>query len=200
MTHRRPASGLALILSTLVPSLLFLASCKSPSSEEVKKSMEIVGLESKWVSREYRTWPHPKLVLVPAITFRVKNLSSAPLTFVNFNALFRESDATKFNGDCYLAAIRNKGVPPGELSDPIFMKSNLGVDGTTLASIRDNKLWKPRRKDRTPSRSASGSCPGPLISRKTRHPRPRRTPRRTPRNRPSVGPQPPIGLGFRILM
>jgi hypothetical protein len=133
---------LVLILALLLPSLALLPACKSPSSEEVKKSMEVVGLESKWVSREYRTWPHPKLVLVPAITFRVKNLSSAPLTFVNFNALFRESDATKFNGDCYLAAIRDKGVPPGELSDLITMTSNLGVDGTTLASIRDNKLWK----------------------------------------------------------
>jgi hypothetical protein len=142
MTHRRSASGLILILALLLPSLAFLSACKSPSSEEVKKSMEVVGLESKWVSREYQTWPRPKLVLVPAITFRVKNLSSAPLTFVNFNALFRESDATKFNGDCYLAAIRDKGVPPGELSDLITMTSNLGVSGTTLASIRDNKLWK----------------------------------------------------------
>ncbi len=142
MIHRRPASGLIIFLTLLLPSLALLSACKSPSSEEVKKSMEVVGLESKWVSREYRTWPHPKLVLVPAITFRVKNLSSAPLTFVTFNALFRESDATKFNGDCYLAAIRDKGVPPGELSDLITMTSNLGVEGTTLASIRDNKLWK----------------------------------------------------------
>jgi hypothetical protein len=142
MNNRRPASGLVLILALLLPSLAFLAACKSPNTEEVKKSMEVVGLESKWVSREYKTWPHPKLVLVPAITFRVKNLSSEPLTFVNLNALFRESDATKFNGDCYLAAIRDKGVAPGELSDPITMTSNLGVEGTTLASIRDNKLWK----------------------------------------------------------
>jgi len=142
MNQRCPASGLVLILALILPSLALLSACKSPSTEEVKKSMEVVGLESKWVSREYRTWPHPKLVLVPAITFRVKNLSSAPLTFVNFNALFRESDATKFNGDCYLAAIRDKGVPPGELSDPITMTSNLGTEGTTLASIRDNKLWK----------------------------------------------------------
>ncbi len=143
MIHRRPAFGLALILSALLPSLALLSACKSPSSDEVKKSMEVVGLESKWVSREYKTWPRPKLILVPAITFRVKNLSSAPMTFVNFNALFRESDATKFNGDCYLAAIRDKGVPAGELSDLITMTSNLGVEGTTLASIRDNKLWKP---------------------------------------------------------
>jgi hypothetical protein len=133
---------LVLILALLLPSLALFSACKSPSTEEVKKSMEVVGLESKWVSREYKTWPHPKLVLVPAITFRVRNISAAPLTFVNFNALFRESDATKFNGDCYFAAIRDKGVAPGELSDPITMASNLGVEGTTLASIRDNKLWK----------------------------------------------------------
>jgi hypothetical protein len=143
MNNRRPLTGLVLSLALLIPSLAFLAACKSPNTEEVKKSMEVVGLESKWVSREYRTWPHPKLVLVPAITFRIKNLSSAPLTYVNFNALFRESDATKFNGDCYLAAIRDKGVPPGELSDPITMTSNLGVEGTTLASFKDRKLWKP---------------------------------------------------------
>jgi len=143
MKHRRPLSTLVLGAALLLPSLALLSACSSPSSDQVKTSMEIVGLESKWVSREYKTWPHPKLVLVPSVTFRVKNLSDAPLTYVNFNALFREADAAKFNGDCYLAAIREKAVEPGALSDPITMTSNLGVEGASLASFKDQKLWKP---------------------------------------------------------
>ncbi len=142
MKHRRLPFARAVAAAVLIPLILVVAGCKTPSDDEVKKSVEIVGLESKWVAKEYKTWPHPKLTLVPTITFRVKNLTSAPLTFVNFNALFKEMNAVENNGDNFLSAIRDKGILPGELSDPIFMKSNFGVEGTSLASFKDNPSWK----------------------------------------------------------
>jgi len=46
-------------------------------------------------------------------------------------------------GDCYLAAIRGDGVPPGGTSDVISLKSNLGVDGKTVEGIRANPAWQP---------------------------------------------------------
>lgn len=131
----------ALIL-TLAVATFFMPACKKMSTEELKNSMEIVDVETKWVAKEYRAWP-PKLVLVPVISFRVKNISEKPLSYVNFNAIFKFQGETKNLGDSFLAAIRKKPVQPGELSSVITLKSNYGVEGKTLDSFKNNPYWKP---------------------------------------------------------
>lgn len=131
----------ALMISLLATGLFFPA-CKKMSTEELKNSMEIIDVETKWVSKEYRAWP-PKLVLVPVISFRVKNISDKPLSYVNFNAIFKFKDETKNLGDNFLAAIRKKPVMPGEVSPVITLKSNYGVEGKTLDSFKNNPYWKP---------------------------------------------------------
>ncbi|RFT16171.1 MAG: hypothetical protein OP8BY_1775 [Candidatus Saccharicenans subterraneus] len=131
----------ALMLSLIISGLFFPA-CKKMSTEELKNSMEIIDVETKWVSKEYRAWP-PKLVLVPVISFRVKNISDKPLTYVNFNAIFKFKDEAKNLGDNFLAAIRKKPVMPGEVSQVITLKSNYGVEGKTLDSFKNNPYWKP---------------------------------------------------------
>ena len=50
---------------------------RTVSEEELEASFELVDLETKWVAKEYQPWP-PKLVLVPAIAFKVKNLTAPP--------------------------------------------------------------------------------------------------------------------------
>ncbi len=132
---------LALMISLLASGLFFPA-CKKMSTEDLKNSMEIIDVETKWVSKEYRAWP-PKLVLVPVISFRVKNISDKPLSYVNFNAIFKFKDETKNLGDNFLAAIRKKPVMPGEVSPVITLKSNFGVEGKTLDSFKNNPYWKP---------------------------------------------------------
>jgi len=132
---------LGLILTVALVSLL-LPSCKSISPEELKASLEIVEVSSKWVAKTYQPWP-PKLVLVPTITFRVKNISAKPLNYVNFNAIFKFRDDQENLGDNFLAAIRKEPVPPGGTSKIITLKSNFGVEGTGLAKFKDNPQWKP---------------------------------------------------------
>jgi len=129
------------LLIGVVASILSLPSCKSISTEELKNSMEITDVETKWVSKEYRAWP-PKLILVPVISFRVRNLSDKPLTYVNFNAIFKFKGEAKNLGDNFLAAIRKKPVMPGEKSQVITLKSNYGVEGKTLQSFENNPYWK----------------------------------------------------------
>ncbi len=114
---------------------------KTMSSEELKNSLEIVDVETKWVAKYYQPWP-PKLILVPAISFRVKNLSNKPLHYINFNANFRFKDDYENLGDCFLAAIRGKPIMPGELSERILLKSNYGVEGKSLSSFHNNPHWK----------------------------------------------------------
>jgi hypothetical protein len=125
----------------VLAGMVWAAACSIPKEEEIKSWMQIVDMETKWVSKEYRAWP-PKLTLVPAISFRVKNVSPKPLTYINFNAIFKFKDDEENLGDSYLAGIRGTPVPPGELSPVIFMKSNFGVEGNSLASFTNNPMWK----------------------------------------------------------
>jgi len=129
-----------LVLAAL--ALAGLPACKTMTSEELKSSIEVLDYSSSWVSKYYQPWP-PRLILVPQISFRIKNIGAEPLTYVNFNAVFQFKGEAENFGDAFMAAIRGKAVPPGETSDVIVLKSNLGVDGKNLAGIRDNPSWKP---------------------------------------------------------
>jgi len=111
------------------------------SAEELKDKIEITDVDTVWVKKYYQAWP-PKLTLVPAISFRVKNISSEPLKYINFNANFRFKDDYENLGDCFLAAIRSEPVMPGEKSDVILLQSNYGVEGKTLNSFKNNPNWK----------------------------------------------------------
>ena len=121
---------------------LLLSACKGVSPEELKASVEIIEMSSKWVEKTYQPWP-PKLTLVPTISFRVKNVSGKPLNYLNFNAIFKFRDDQENLGDNFLAAIRKEPILPGEASSAITLKSNFGVEGKSLASFKDNPQWKP---------------------------------------------------------
>src|SRR5512136_2991493 len=123
-------------------ALAVLPACKTMSSEELKSSIEVLDYTSSWVSKYYQPWP-PRLILVPQIKFRIKNIGAKPLTYVNFNAVYQFKGDPENFGDAFMAAIRGKAVPPGGTSDLIILKSNMGVDGKNLAGIRDNPAWKP---------------------------------------------------------
>jgi len=131
----------AFITSALVLSLISSA-CHSVPSEELKQSIQVVDLETKWVSKYYQPWP-PRLILVPMISLRIKNVGPNPLKHVNLNAIFKFKGDRENLGDNFFAAIRDNAVKPGETSELVTLKSNFGVEGKTLASFKDNFFWKP---------------------------------------------------------
>jgi hypothetical protein len=131
-----------ILLAGGVVTVLLLSSCKSMSTDELKKTIEIIDVETKWVSKHYQPWP-PRLFLVPVMSFRVKNIGVEPLTYVNFNAIFKFKGDPENLGDNFLAAIRGKAIMPGDTSDVITLKSNFGVEGKGVESIRNNPQWKP---------------------------------------------------------
>lgn len=131
-----------ILLAGGVLSVLLMSSCKSMSTDELKKTIEIIDVETKWVSKYYQPWP-PRLLLVPVLSFRVKNIGVEPLTYVNFNAIFKFKGDPENLGDNFLAAIRGKAIPAGDVSDVITLKSNFGVEGKSVESIRNNPQWKP---------------------------------------------------------
>lgn len=135
----KKTAALVFVLGALSP--LFQASCARMTPQELKAAVEITDVETKWVSKLYQQWP-PRLILVPQLSFRVKNVSAKPLTYINFNAVYNFKGDRENFGDCFLSAIRGKAVAPGEKSDLISLKSNFGVDGKDLKTIQNNPAWR----------------------------------------------------------
>ena len=103
-----------LIIVIIVSILMFFilqraGLMKTISPEELEASIEITNVETKWVKKIYIPWPQ-KLTLVPAISFRVKNLTDKPLRYINFNAVFRFKDDYENLGD-------NFWQPLGQIGD-----------------------------------------------------------------------------------
>ncbi len=114
---------------------------KIPSPEEIKASIELVDVETKWVKKEYFPWP-PKLILAPAISFRIKNLSEKPLRYVNIFANFRLRNESENLGDRFFPVFQNKPLMPEELSDIFLMACNFGFEGKNVADFKNNPAWK----------------------------------------------------------
>ena len=130
--HRYPAATAALA----VLSALLLAACKTPSIDQVKASLEVANIQTKWVVKEYKQWPQPKLVLVPQAQFQVRNKTAEPLKYIKFNGVFRKPGDSQSLGDNFLAAVRNEPIPPGGLSPVITLKSNFGREGRNLEQFK----------------------------------------------------------------
>ncbi len=137
---RKLALPAGLVISALVLSF-FPACVKTMSPEELKASIQVLDIQTKWVAKTYQPWP-PKLTIVPSISFRIKNLSNKPVNYINFNAIFKFRDDQENLGDNFLAAIRKTPVLPGETSPVITLTSNFGVEGKSLASFKDNPAWR----------------------------------------------------------
>jgi len=140
---KKMAVILAMIIVVLVLAFVFrsIGLWKTMSPEELEVSIEVVEVDTKWVEKFYQAWP-PKLILVPAIAFKVKNVTERPLRYINFNAIFRFKDDYENLGDSFLSAIRNDPVIPGKTGDVILLKCNYGVEGKSLASFKNNPQWK----------------------------------------------------------
>lgn len=129
------------ILTAFALASIQTACQKPPTADEVKSYFELMKIETKWTKKFYRSWP-PKLILVPAISFQVKNITEKPLRHINFNAIFRQIGDRENLGDCYFPGIRGKPLLPGETSSAFFLKSNFGVEGKSLDHIRTSPDWK----------------------------------------------------------
>lgn len=130
------------ILAAFALAFLQMKCGKTPTTEELETYLEVTDMKTKWVEKYYQPWP-PKLKLVPAISFRVKNITDRPLRYVYFNAIFKEKGEAQNMGDDLYSAFGRKPLKPGEVSDEIFMKSNFGVEGNNLSHFKNNPAWKP---------------------------------------------------------
>jgi hypothetical protein len=133
---------LAIIILGIVVAAVahFTGLWKTMSHEELQGSFELMDIETKWVEKTFQPWP-PKLILVPAISFKIKNVSEMPLKYVYLNANFKFRDDVSILGDGFIEAIRGEPLMPGETSDSILLKSTHGMEGQNLEHFKNNPFF-----------------------------------------------------------
>ena len=136
-----------IILGIIVAAVAhFTGLWKTMSHEELQGSFELIDIETKWVKKTFQPWP-PKLILVPAISFKIKNVSEVPLKYVYMNANFKFRDDVAILGDGFLEAIRGEPLMPGEISETILLKSTHGIDGQNLEHFKSSPFFQSKTVD-----------------------------------------------------
>ncbi|MFO7866684.1 MAG: hypothetical protein R6V02_07730 [Candidatus Aminicenantes bacterium] len=134
-------TGILALTTVMVFSMLNINCSPGMSGEELKESIEVVDVYTRWEEKYYQPWP-PKLTIAPAISFKVKNTGDEPLTYIYFNGIFRFKGDPENLGDNFIAGIRGEPVLPGETSETITLQSHFGVEGNSIDHFRGNPEWK----------------------------------------------------------
>lgn len=109
------------------------------TDKEVAESIQIVWHDSIWVDKKVRP---DEATIVPSFTFKIKNTGRRPLQYVGFNCIFLFEESGENLTDGYVEAVKQP-LPPGQVSDEIFVKGFFGYRATSKpAFIKNMATWK----------------------------------------------------------
>ncbi len=116
---------------------------KTIKPKELKESIEIFDVKSMWVQNEKIDTPDFKgIVMVPQISFRVRNVGKVTLHYVFFLGVFRLVDSPKAIGEGFAMAIKTP-LKPGMESEPIVLRSKFGYEATSKEAFNKySKDWQ----------------------------------------------------------
>jgi hypothetical protein len=107
-------------------SLVLLAGCAR--NVEVERVLRITDVQTGWY--DAGILEDGKNKLVPSVSLRLENVSGEEVSGVQLNAIFRRVGETMAWGEHFVLAINRDGLPPGQDTNPIVLRSQLGYTGT----------------------------------------------------------------------
>lgn len=120
-----------------------VACLKAPTAAEVKAMMDITDVTTQWVAKAYTPWP-PRLILVPTISLRVKNIMTKPLKFIDINAVFAFKGDPQNLGENFRIVIDSQPIRPAEKTKIFTFISPYGFDGRNLTFIKNHPWWNSK--------------------------------------------------------
>ena len=128
------------------------------SPEDVKSSIELLDLESRWVEAEATP---VGVKIVPTVRFKMKNVGKRALHYVTLEAIFEFEQMGKTHFDGVAQACREP-LQPGETTGEIYIKSHHGYTASTKQAFIQNKENWDKMKVKVFAKT-SGSGPIPII-------------------------------------
>lgn len=114
----------------------------SITADELKSSVEIFNISSQWIVKEKINDDDFKgIILVPEITFQVRNIGKIDMRAVYFLGVFRFLDSGKTMGEGYKMGIK-KAIQPGQESESIQLAAGFGYRASSKEAFEKNqKNW-----------------------------------------------------------
>jgi hypothetical protein len=106
---------------------------------QLKASLEFFDISSQWVVKEnVNEVDFQGIILVPEVTFRIRNIGPRNLSYVYLLGVFRFMDNGRFIGEGYRMVLR-KPLPPDGESEPITLKSGFGYRASSADAFEKHK-------------------------------------------------------------
>jgi hypothetical protein len=118
------------------------------SPQQLKSSLEFFEISSQWVVNEQINDEDFKgVILVPEVSFRIRNIGKKDLSYVFLLGVFRFMDNGKFIGEGYQMALR-KPLPPGGETARITLKAGFGYRASAVEAFEKNREnWRNSQCD-----------------------------------------------------
>ncbi|MCU0237123.1 MAG: hypothetical protein MUC72_08590 [Acidobacteria bacterium] len=115
----------------------------SMTAAELRGAVEIFDISSQWkVNEKVNDEDFQGVILVPELSFRVRNVSQKDLSYVFLLGVFRFMDTGKVIGEGYRMALR-RALPPGGVSERITLNAGFGYRATSAAAFeRYRQDWR----------------------------------------------------------
>ena len=107
--------------------LLALPAAGCAPDVDLTKGLQIQDVSTGWFDAGIVNGQNK---LVPAIAFKLKNVSAQKLTVIQVNVLFKRIDNPAEWGSGFLTVVGSSGLAPGATTDRLIVKSNLGYTGS----------------------------------------------------------------------
>ena len=105
--------------------------------------MEFFDISSQWkVNEKVNDEDFQGIILVPEVSFRLRNVAKKDLSYVFLLGVFRFMDNGKVIGEGYRMALR-RPLPPGGESERITLNAGFGYRATSAAAFEKYKQdWR----------------------------------------------------------
>jgi hypothetical protein len=101
--------------------LLLTTSVSCAPDVDLKKGLQILDVSTGWFDAGLVNGQNK---LVPAITFKLKNVSDQKLSVIQVNVLFKQVNNPAEWGSGLLSVVGSKGLAPGATTETLMVKSD----------------------------------------------------------------------------
>lgn len=113
------------------------------SSAELKAALELFDISSQWVVNEKVNEDDFKgIILVPEVSFRIRNVGKRDLSYVFLLGVFRFMDSGRVIGEGYQMVLR-RALPPNGESEKFTLTAGFGYRASSAAAFEKYKKdWR----------------------------------------------------------
>lgn len=115
----------------------------SMTAAELRGAVEFFDISSQWkVNEKVNDEDFQGVILVPEVSFRLRNVAKRDLSYVFLLGVFRFMDTGKVIGEGYRMALR-RPLPPGGVSERVTLNAGFGYRATSAAAFEKYKQdWR----------------------------------------------------------